>query len=462
VRAVVSVAEMRAADEKAVAEVGHEALVARAGHAVARRAVRLMGGTYGRRVVVVAGRGSNGADGRVAAALLEQRGARTTVVDAARAPDELDPCDLVIDAAFGTGFRGSYLAPEPPPGAKVLAVDVPSGVSADIGTACAGAVRADATVTFAALKPGLLFGDGPGLAGDVEVADIGIDIGEPACHLVEDADVTAWLPPRQRNDHKWRSAVFVAAGSPGMVGAALLCTSAAMRAGAGMVRLGVPGVDPYDLPVSEAVVRLLPGGDFSGALLDDIARCRALVIGPGLGTSPGTVTAVRRLVVDAALPLVIDADGLNALGTVEDAANIFARRRTPAVLTPHEGEYARLLGARPGHDRIGAALDLAERLRSVVLLKGSTTVVATPAGKVLIAAAGSSRLATAGTGDVLAGVIAAFLARGLDALHAAALAAHVHGRASQRGHAEGLVAGDLPDLIAAELSDRRESASPST
>ena len=459
-KAVVSVAEMRAADEVAAAEVGHDALVARAGHAVALSALRLMGGAYGRRVVVVAGRGSNGADGRVAAALLERRGARASVVDAARAPDLLDPCDLVIDAAYGTGFRGSYLAPESPPGAKVLAVDIPSGVAADIGTACEGAVRADATVTFAALKPGLLLNDGPDAAGTVEVADIGIAVGEPACHLVEDADVTAWLPPRRRHDHKWRSAVFVAAGSPGMIGAARLCSVAAMRSGAGMVRLGVPGVDPYDMPPTEAVVRVLPGGDFSEALLDDIARCRALVVGPGLGTSPGTVTAVRRLVVNAALPLVIDADGLNALGTVEDAAGLFARRRSPAVLTPHDGEYARLLGARPGHDRIGAAVDLAERLRSVVLLKGSPTVVATPAGRTLVAAAGSSRLATAGTGDVLAGVIAAFLARGLDPLRAAALAAHVHGGASQRGNAEGLIAGDLPDLVAAELSALRGAAAP--
>jgi ADP-dependent NAD(P)H-hydrate dehydratase / NAD(P)H-hydrate epimerase len=452
---VVSVDEMRAADQAAAREVGHDTLVARAGRLVARSAVRILGGCYGRRVVVVAGKGSNGADGRVAAALLERRGARAEVVEAMQVQDEISGCDLVIDAAYGTGFRGRYIAPERPAGARVLAVDIPSGVTADTGTACDGAVRADATVTFAALKPGLLLGDGPDCAGSVEVGDIGVRVGRVACHLIEDADVPAWLPERRRDEHKWRAALYIAAGSPGMLGSAHLCSSAALRAGAGMVRLGVPGAGAADLPVSEAVARSLPAADWAVPLLDDVARCRALVVGPGLGLSPATTTAVRRLVVDAALPIVVDADGLGALGTVEDAAALFARRRAPSVLTPHDGEYARLIGARPGRDRIEAAVELAARVRTVVLLKGSTTVVASPAGEVLLAAAGTSRLATAGTGDVLAGMVGAFLARGLDPWRAAALAAHVHGRAAGRGFAEGLIAGDLPDLVAAELTASR-------
>lgn len=454
-RPVVTAAEMRAADEVAAREVGHDQLVARAGWLVARRALQFLAGAYGKRVVVVAGKGSNGADGRVAGALLERRGARSIVLEAAKAPDRLPPCDLVIDAAYGTGFRGEYDAPEPPAGTPVLAVDIPSGVGADTGAACAGAVRADATVTFAALKPGLLLGDGPGLAGDVSVGDIGIGVGEPAAHLVEDDDVAAWLPARRRDDHKWRSAVYVAAGSPGMVGAARMCSTAAMRAGAGMVRLGIPGTDPTDLPDSEAVARTLPATGWAEPVLDDLGRCRALVVGPGLGSSPTTVAAIRRLLADAALPAVVDADALNALGTVEEAAGVLARRRAPTILTPHDGEYARLVGARPGHDRIDAAIELAERVRCVVLLKGSTTVVAAPNGKVLLAAAGSSRLATAGTGDVLAGMVGAFVARGAEPFRAAALAAHVHGRAAGRGLAEGLVAGDLPGLVAEELSARR-------
>jgi NAD(P)H-hydrate epimerase len=449
---VVTATEMKAADEEALAEVGLDTLVARAGNAVAGTALRMLGGAYGRRVVVVAGKGNNGADGRVAAELLHRRGAHVEIVEAKSRPEDVGLCELVIDAAFGTGFRGVYEAPDVPPGALVLAVDIPSGVAADTGQACNGAVVADATVTFAALKPGLLLDDGPAHAGEVTVADIGIAVGTPRTHLVEDADVATWLPRRRREEHKWDAAVYVAAGSPGMLGAAMLCSRAAMRAGAGMVRLGVPGADPASFPASEAVGRVLPAEQWALPVLDDLSRCRSLVLGPGLGTSQAAVAAVRRLVVEVPVPMVIDADALNALGTVEEAATLFARRRHPAVLTPHDGEYARLVGARPGHDRVGAALELAERTRMQVLLKGSTTVVASPSGAVLLAASGSSRLATAGTGDVLSGVIGAFLARGVDPARAAALAAHVHGRAAGRGTSEGLVAGDLPDLIAGELS----------
>jgi ADP-dependent NAD(P)H-hydrate dehydratase / NAD(P)H-hydrate epimerase len=452
VRPVLTAAEMKAADAAAQAEVGIDALVWRAGNAVAGCSLRLLGGAYGRRIVVVAGKGNNGADGRVAAELLRRRGAKVHVIEARSRPKSVPDCDLVLDAAFGTGFRGVYEAPDPTPRAIVLAVDIPSGISADIGQASDGAVVAHHTITFAALKPGLLLDDGPAHAGCIEVADIGIDVGTPRTHLVEDADEAGWLPRRRREDHKWDAAVYVAAGSPGMLGAAMLAARSAMRAGAGMVRLGVPGADPSDLPASEAVARILPADQWALPVLDDLSRCRALVLGPGLGTSPAATAAVRRLVVDVPVPMVLDADGLNALGTVDEAAPLFARRRHPVVLTPHDGEFACLVGARPGHDRVGAALELAERLRAHVLLKGSTTVIAAPSGEVLLAASGSSRLATAGTGDVLSGVIGAFLARGMEPARAAALAAHVHGRAAGRGSSVGLVAGDLPDLISHELS----------
>lgn len=443
---------MAAADAAAQDEVGLDTLVLRAGNEVAGCALRMLGGAYGRRVVVVAGKGNNGADGRVAAEVLTRRGAKVEVIDAMTRPEQVGPCDLVVDAAFGTGFRGVYEAPDVPPGAQVLAVDIPSGISADTGQASAGAVVADHTITFAALKPGLLLGDGPEHAGSIEVVDIGIDVGKPRAHLVEDADERHWLPRHRRAENKWDAAVYVAAGSPGMLGAAMLSARGAMRAGAGMVRLGVPGAAPSELPASEAVGRILPAEQWAVAVLDDLSRCRSLVLGPGLGTSPAVVAAVRRLVVEVPVPMVIDADGLNALGSIDEAAPLFARRRHAAVLTPHDGEYARLVGARPGHDRIGAAIELAERTRAYVLLKGSTTVIASPSGDVLLAASGSSRLATAGTGDVLSGVIGAFLARGMDPARAAALAAHVHGRAAGRGGSEGLVAGDLPDLISHELS----------
>ncbi|HTZ09699.1 MAG TPA: NAD(P)H-hydrate dehydratase, partial [Acidimicrobiales bacterium] len=362
-------------------------------------------------------------------------------------------------AAYGTGFRGTYRAPAVPPGVPVLAVDIPSGVDGTTGHAGGEPLRADLTVTFAARKTGLVQGDGLLLAGRVEVADIGLDAAARAgIWLVEDEDLSL-VPVRPRRAHKWQTAVAVVAGSPGMTGAAGMCARAAYRAGAGMVRLGVPGGDPGVEAVPEAVGARLPAQGWAGAALEMAERCRALVVGPGLGRAGGTAAEVRSLVARAPMPVVVDADGLFALGSADDAAAVMARRaegEAPAppsvVLTPHDGEFTRLAGAAPGTDRIAAATGLAAETGAVVLLKGPTTVVAEPGGDILLAAAGTPRLATAGTGDVLSGIIGAFLARGLTPVEAAALAAHVHGRAAGRGWAEGLVAGDLPDLVAGWLS----------
>jgi hydroxyethylthiazole kinase-like uncharacterized protein yjeF len=460
VKPVVTVAEMRAVDAAALAHVDEATLVERAGTAVATWALRLMGGSYGRRVVVIAGKGNNGADGRVAAARLRRRGARVRVVEALDGPERIGPrgaVDLVVDAAFGTGFRGEYRAPAVPAGVPVLAVDIPSGVDGDTGVACGEPLRADCTVTFAALKPGLLLGDGPLLAGRVVVADIGLDVSGATIGLVEDDDVTRLLPPRRRATHKWVSAVAVVAGSPGMAGAADLCARAAYRAGAGMVRLGVPGVATTELPPSEAVGAALPARGWAGDALAMAQRCRAMVVGPGLGRAPETAEDVRRLVATSAVPVVIDADGLYALGTGDEVARALAGAAALPVLTPHDGEFARLAGAPPGPDRIADVRRLAARVGAVVLLKGPTTVVAGPGpdSETLLVTAGSPRLATAGTGDVLAGAIGAFVARGVAPLHAAALAAHVHGGAASLGPPEGLVAGDLADLVARWLSGAR-------
>jgi NAD(P)H-hydrate epimerase len=204
----------------------------------------------------------------------------------------------------------------------------------------------------------------------------------------------------------------------------------------------------------------VPATDFADLVLAELARCQALVIGPGLGSDPGVVSSVRDVVTRAQVPVVVDADGLGALGPADSAREVLAGRRVPAVLTPHEGEYARLaagsaIAGHPGADRVAAARQLAELLGAVVLLKGSTTAVAAPDGEAFLVTSGSSRLATAGTGDVLSGIVGAFLARGLDPLRAAALAAHVHGRAAGLGFVEGLVAGDLPVLVARVLSSAR-------
>jgi NAD(P)H-hydrate epimerase len=447
---LLTVAEMRAVDAAAQATTALDVLVGRAGTAVAAQALAMLGGAYGRRVTVVAGGGNNGADGRVAGALLAARGARVTVVEAG-STDRLGPCDLVIDAAYGTGFRGAYHPPTPVPGTPVLAVDIPSGVAGDTGEAAGPVLAADRTVTFAARKPGLVQGEGRRLAGRVVVADIGLDPGTARAHLVDDTDPARLVPARRPDDHKWSSAVLVVAGSPGMTGAAGLCARAAARAGAGMVRLGVPGAALGELPATEAVGVSLPADGWAEAALEASERCRAVIVGPGLGRDPSSAGEVRRLVEGTDLPTVVDADGLVALGRLDPGRPL--RPEPTVVLTPHDGEYARLLDGPPGADRLAAARRLAAAAGSVALVKGSTTVVAAPDGRALVATAGSSRLATAGTGDVLSGVIGAFLARGVAPAEAAALAAHVHGRAAGRGRAEGLVAGDLPELVAAVLSE---------
>ncbi len=474
-RPILTIGEMREADAIAQSRVPVEILVERAGTAVASAALRLLGGAYGRRVVVVAGKGSNGADGRVAAARLSRRGARVAVIEATAAPRRIGAAggdagrvpghggvDLVIDAAYGTGFRGIYDAPEVPPGVPVIAVDIPSGVNGDTGEASGTPLRADVTVTFVAMKPGLLQGDGVMLAGRVEVADIGIDPGAGSSQLMEDADVRMMLPARSRDAHKWRSAVAVVAGSPGMTGAAALCVDGAYRAGAGMVRLGMPGTSGEGLPDGGAVGVGLPAQGWAGQALEMAERCRAVVVGPGLGRGLGLGDDLRRLVAMSPVPVVVDADALVALGDLDGIASSIragAARGLPnyaVVVTPHDGEAARLSGSLPGPDRISAARSLARATGAVVLLKGPTTAVATPQGDVRVAVAGSPRLATAGTGDVLAGVVGAFMARGLPAFDAASLAAHVHGRAASRGLSEGLAAGDLARLVAGWLSAVRD------
>jgi hydroxyethylthiazole kinase-like uncharacterized protein yjeF len=465
VRAVLTREEMRAADAAALAEVSHETLVQRAGTAVAQRALDMLGGAYARRVVVVAGKGSNGADGRVAARVLTGRGARVSVVEASDPPPRLADCDLVIDAAYGTGFRGTYVAPDVPEGAVVLAIDIPSGVDADTGESGPGAVKADRTVTFAAAKPGLLQGGGPTLCGQVEVADIGIEFPRaPRAMVMEDADIAALLPRRARDGNKWVHAVGVGAGSPGMEGSAILCTRGAMAAGAGMIRLGSPGDPTAAWPV-EAVRMHLPATGWADAFLEATTKCKAVVLGPGLGTSDEAVEEIRAVIAAVPVPLVIDADALTALSRSDGARALLGKRSAPSILTPHDGEYARLAGAPPGPDRLAAARSLAAATGAIVLLKGALTTVAAPepaAPDVLLAAAGVPALATAGSGDVLSGIIGAFCARGLEPHQAAALGAHVHGRAAARGRVEGLVAGDLPGLVADELSEAESAADPAS
>lgn len=449
---IVTPEEMAAIDAAAPEPV--DELIERAGAAVARTALRLLGGAYGKRVVVVAGKGNNGADGRAAARRLAARGVRCTVVDAAAAPAVLPAADLVIDSAYGTGFRGTYDAPRVAGEAPVLAVDVPSGVSGATGQAAGRPMRATRTITFAALKPGLLLGDGPELAGTIEVADIGLDTAGATAWRVTAADVAAWLPEPARSLHKWQVAAWLVAGSPGMTGAARLAAASALRAGAGYLRLSVPGAGTgVDAPV-EAVVVELPTAGWADVVVDGLERFDALAVGPGLGADEGTAEEVRRLVAGARIPTVVDGDGLRALGAA--AGPTIAGRGSGAaavVLTPHDGEFAALDGAPPGVDRFGAVRGLAAVTGAVVLLKGPTTLVASPDGNVLACTAGDARLATAGSGDVLTGLILGLLARGLDPARAAAAAAFLHGVAGDLAWRRGLVAGDLVDHLPAAFAE---------
>ncbi len=423
-----------------------EELIDRAGGAVARAARRLLGGTYGRRVIVLAGPGNNGADGRVAADRLRRAGAQVEVIDARDAGGVLPSADLVIDAAYGTGMNRPWTPPST--SAPVLAVDIPSGVSGLDGELLGGAVPAEATVTFAALKPGLLLGAGPEHAGRIEVADIGLDVSSRRAALVTADDVAGWVPQRPPSAHKWQRGVRVVAGSAGMSGAGWLVAAAAMRGGAGIVHASAPGAEGR-WPI-EVVGRGLPTARWAGEVLADLGRFGALVVGPGLGRELVVAAELDLLVAGTDRPLVVDADAISLL----DRSRL-RDRRAATVLTPHDGELAALTGERPGADRFAAARDVAGDLGVILLLKGPTTVVAAPDGFALAVDEGDQRLATAGSGDVLSGLIGAYLARGVDPLHAAAAAAFVHGRAGRSLPLEGVIAGDLLDELGPALESCR-------
>jgi hydroxyethylthiazole kinase-like uncharacterized protein yjeF len=482
-RVVVTPNEMGQLD-RATIEAGtpETVLIERAGSAVAWQARQLLGGTYGRRVVVACGKGNNGADGRIAARKLRGWGVRVVELAIADGLDrddasrEIARADLFVDAMFGTGFRGAlggdaaWLTDELT-SVRVLAVDIPSGVDGLTGAVHGAAVHAHTTVCFAYLKPGLLFEPGRSCAGAVEVVDIGIRIPErwhgsmlagelpPLTRATTTAsDARRAVVPRAAGGHKWSAGVLVVGGSAGMIGAPGMTARAALRTGSGMVVAAVPGAEAAArIGGAEVVAKALPAtpdGALDRGSIDEllgayVERFKALALGPGLGRAPETASVVARLVAEAPIPIVIDADALYVLA--EDAEPL-ARRAAAghplAVITPHDGEYARLAGRPVGDDRAADAYALGAKLGVVVLLKGPATVVTDPSGRVRINTTGSRDLATAGTGDVLTGIVAALMARGAPAFEAAAAAAGIHGRAAEvAGTASGLVAGDLIDAL---------------
>lgn len=432
------------AEEMRAAEQGHdvEELMEGAGRAVAEAVLRRY--PDARRIAAVCGKGANGGDGRIALRILAEGGLETTA--------ELNgEADVIIDALFGTGFLG-----EPRPeaaalierinsaGAPVIAVDLPSGVDASTGEVAGAAVRADATVTMHGLKVGLVVAPGRFHAGEVEVADIGLEHAETRHRLVTD-EILRLVPRKREGDTKYTAgAVLVVGGSPGMTGAVCLAAEAAFRADAGYVAVAT---HEESLPVVET--RLLEAVKAPLARVDELAgRASGFAIGPGLGRGDEERALVRRLLAELELPAVVDADALFELEPGDWSA--------PRVLTPHAGELARLLGEDSkwvDTHRLDALRRAVDRYRCVVLLKGPDTLIGAPDEGIVVCSTGTPALATAGTGDVLTGVIAAFLAKGMDARLAAAAGAVAHGRAAEFATQQvGMVASDvidaLPDALA--------------
>jgi NAD(P)H-hydrate epimerase len=452
----------------------------------------------------VCGPGNNGGDGLAAARLLSERGLSVDVFtlgdpeayrgDAARnasraraAGLELMPLSrrgadirfrrslakagAVVDALFGTGLTRELSGTAAravetinAAGRPVVSADLPSGLSADTGRLLGPAIEASLTVAFAAPKPAHVFWPARGLCGRVVVVDIGIPrrlllARAGSLALLEERDIRSWLPPRPADSHKGDfGRLAIVAGSRGKAGAAILAARGALRAGAGLVTVFCPASIESSVVAGlpEAMTRGLPEEDgalaeeASEALLEALEGFDAAVAGPGLGTAPGTVRLVERLLA-AKCPLVCDADALNAFAGRPRA---FSRRSAETVLTPHPGEAARLLaasGAAVQEDRPTAVTKLARATRSVVLLKGAASLTCGPSGRVTVNPTGTPLMSTAGSGDVLAGAIGAFLAAGLPAERAAIVGAYLHGSAGERlseslGDA-GLLARELADAL---------------
>ncbi|HEX3908305.1 MAG TPA: NAD(P)H-hydrate dehydratase [Mycobacteriales bacterium] len=476
-------AQVRAAEAPLLAALPTGALMQRAASALARRCASLLEGVYGSRVVLLVGSGGNGGDALYAGARLARRGAR---VDALLVGDALDDAlaafldaggrsrsaadersaaliaqaDLVVDGMVGIGATGELRAPmarlaglvaDSP--ALVVAVDVPSGVDASTGAVAGEAVRADVTVTFGALKAGLVISPGAEQAGRVETVDIGLDLPPASVTLLDADDVADLLPePHGETDKYRRGVVGVVAGSDAYTGAAQLAVGGALAAGAGMVRYA--GVaHPAEIVRHrwpEAVITVIQPGDGAGVVA--AGRVQAWVVGSGLGTDDAAGDVVKA-VLATDVPVLVDADAVTWLG---DHRSVLTDRRAPTLLTPHAGEFARLMGVDRADveahrlDHVRRAVDA---LGVTILLKGTTTLVADPTGAVRVNSASTAYLATAGSGDTLSGICGALLAAGLSALDAGSAGAFLHGLA-------GLIASGSPPapIVAAQIAEQVPAA----
>ncbi|WNG88792.1 NAD(P)H-hydrate dehydratase [Mycobacterium sp. ITM-2016-00317] len=430
---------IRQAEAPLLASLPDGALMRRAAFGLATAIARELGTVAGRSVCAVVGSGDNGGDALWAATFLRRRGAHASAVllNPERAHKKAlaaflraggrvvatvsTTTDLVIDGVVGISGSGplrpgaaEVFDAVADAGIPVVAVDLPSGVDVQTGAAEGPHVRPALTVTFGGLKPVHVLGD----CGRVELVDIGLDLAPTALRAFDAEDVAARWPVPGPDDDKYSQGVTgVMAGSATYPGAGILCTGAAVAATSGMVR--------YAGTAAAEVVshwpEVIATADHTTA-----GRVQAWVVGPGFGTDERAAAALV-FALESDLPVIVDADGLTILAAHPE---LVADRAAPTVLTPHAGEFARLAGGPPGADRVGATCRLADRLGVTVLLKGNVTVVAAPGGPVHLNAAGNSWAATAGSGDVLSGVIGALLAAGLPADEAAAAAAFVHARAA--------------------------------
>lgn len=446
-RGVYGVEQVRTAEDALMAGLPDGALMGRAATGLAVECAALLGRVYGARVALLVGAGNNGGDALYAGAALARRGAavRALLLDAERAhagglaafraaggrvvatePAALVGAALIVDAIVGIGGRGGLrgAAVELAAAARgtlTVAVDIPSGVDADTGAVDGDAVWADVTVTFGALKAGLLVGEGARRTGELRVVDIGLDATLPDAEVqvLEAADVAALLPtPGPADDKYTRGVTGLVAGSAAYPGAGVLATGAAADGGAGMVRYAGSAPDAIRARYPEVVVHAeAPPSEL---------RVQAWVIGPGVGTDD-SARAVLADVLSTDVPVIVDADAITLLG---QSPELLAGRSAPTVLTPHDREFARIADG-PSADRIGSARAAARELGATVLLKGDSTVVAAPDGRAWVNRTGTPWLGTAGSGDVLSGLIGSLLASGLEPPLAAAVGAYVHGVAGQ-------------------------------
>ena len=451
--AVYSVEQVRAAESALMSTLPEGVLMQRAAHALAIQCAHVLDRVYGANVVLLVGAGNNGGDALFAGARLCQRGARVTAlcVDPDRAHGQalaalrraggrvthadarlVAGAELVVDGITGIGGRGGLRGPaadlaDAADDVLTLAVDVPSGVDADTGAAGDWAIRADHTVTFGALKAGLLVGRGADLAGLVRLVDIGLGARLPPAttHVLEAADVRAVLPTPDGQDDKYtRGVVGVVAGSAQYPGAGVLATGGALVGGAGMVRY--VGLVPDAIRARYPEVVVHPHTSIREA------RVQAWIVGPGLGIDDAAMRLLAE-VLGTDAPVIVDADAITLVGR---APELVRRRSAPTVLTPHDREFARIADG-PTDDRVASVRAAARDLGASVLLKGNATIVADRDGSVFVNPTGTPWLGTAGSGDVLSGLIGSLLAAGLGGTLAAAVGAYVHGVSGQRAAAHG-------------------------